>query len=514
MKNLVKILAIVTILGVSCFLYFHKLDSVPPGVYVDEAADGYNAYSILLTGKDEYGYNFPIYFRLMGSYSPSIFIYLAAIFIKLFGLQIVVLRSISAISMLLGTLFFYLILKELKLYKSKLTYFAITLFYAISPWIVFNARLGYETTLGYLVFNIGVYFLVLARRIPKSLILGVIFISISTYVSHNQRFLAPLCLIGYVLMVRKAIFFKENLKVVAVATLIGLFTQIPNLVLITTNAFWIKSAQFGLSNIGRILVYLSPKTLFFENPDIDMQHTLPKISLLFNWMVIPFFIGVYQVLKQTKDFKYKFLILLSVVTLIPSVFSGYFVSNQRVLPFAVPLFAIVGIGMDVVFSRLSLRLRLITVLLLATYSSIVLFSSYFVLFPIERAQGWDYGYDQVAQYIEANPKQSFLFDNRQNPRAYILFLYFMKVAPALYQNEVDSYYRDNYYKAPPPADSYKFQNVEVRGIDWEHDPQKDLVLIGDPLTISDDQAREHNLTKISGIKDTQNNVIFNMFKTK
>lgn len=40
---------------IGAFFRFHQLGKTPVGFYVDEASMGYNAFSILKTGKDEYG---------------------------------------------------------------------------------------------------------------------------------------------------------------------------------------------------------------------------------------------------------------------------------------------------------------------------------------------------------------------------------------------------------------------------------------------------------------------------
>ena len=42
------------ILAAALFLRIYKVGSNPPGLTPDEAALGYNAYSILKTGRDEY----------------------------------------------------------------------------------------------------------------------------------------------------------------------------------------------------------------------------------------------------------------------------------------------------------------------------------------------------------------------------------------------------------------------------------------------------------------------------
>ena len=54
-KKLAVIASIAVITFIGAWLRFAELDSVPPGFYIDEASFGYNAYSILKTGRDEYG---------------------------------------------------------------------------------------------------------------------------------------------------------------------------------------------------------------------------------------------------------------------------------------------------------------------------------------------------------------------------------------------------------------------------------------------------------------------------
>ena len=53
----------------------------------DEAALGYNAYSIIQTGRDEYGQFLPLIFKSFGDYKPGFYVYLTIPFIKIFGLN-------------------------------------------------------------------------------------------------------------------------------------------------------------------------------------------------------------------------------------------------------------------------------------------------------------------------------------------------------------------------------------------------------------------------------------------
>lgn len=234
---------------------------------------------------------------------------------------------------------------------------------------------------------------------------------------------------------------------------------------------------------------------------------------MFNWMVIPYFVGMYLVIKRVKDFRYKYIILYIVVTLLPSIFSSHFVSSQKSLPFIIPLAIILGLGIDEILRHIKVAMRVVVLVFVAAYSILVLYTSYFILFPKERAQGWNYGYDQIAEFIKEKPDKKFLLDNTRNPRAYILLLYHLRYTPVKYHQEVGPFYRNNYYKAPDPATNYRFSNVEVRQLDWEIDPKKDIIIIGDTLTISEQQMREHKLTKVTEFKDPSDNTIFEAYQT-
>ena len=64
------------------FLFFFSLflraiwwSKFPPGFTADEATMGYDAYSLLKTGKDQFGTSWPLAFRSFGDYRPPLHIY-------------------------------------------------------------------------------------------------------------------------------------------------------------------------------------------------------------------------------------------------------------------------------------------------------------------------------------------------------------------------------------------------------------------------------------------------------
>src|SRR3989338_88548 len=78
------------------------LTRYPAGLNADEAALGYNAYSLLLTGKDEHGHSWPVNLESFGDFKPAGYAYLLIPFIKIFGLTEFAVRLPSAIFGILG----------------------------------------------------------------------------------------------------------------------------------------------------------------------------------------------------------------------------------------------------------------------------------------------------------------------------------------------------------------------------------------------------------------------------
>ena len=73
-RDKLKVLFLLIII-LSIFLRFYKIGSYP-ALNADEAALGYNAYSLLKTGMDEHGNRFPIHFQSFNDFKPGFYFYL------------------------------------------------------------------------------------------------------------------------------------------------------------------------------------------------------------------------------------------------------------------------------------------------------------------------------------------------------------------------------------------------------------------------------------------------------
>ena len=91
MPTKVNKLPLIIILLVAFLIRFINLGNTP-ALNPDEAALGYNAYSLIETSKDEHGISWPLHFKSFGDFKPGGYVYLALPFIKVFGLNTTAVR--------------------------------------------------------------------------------------------------------------------------------------------------------------------------------------------------------------------------------------------------------------------------------------------------------------------------------------------------------------------------------------------------------------------------------------
>jgi 4-amino-4-deoxy-L-arabinose transferase-like glycosyltransferase len=123
-------------------LHFVALGDVPLGTYVDESSIGYNAYSILLTGADEHGEPYPLYFKAFGEYKNPLFVYGLVPLLYFFGLSTWTVRLAAALLGLGTAVLTGLIFKEVGLGKRAVR--AGFILAGLTPWLFCLSRVGFE----------------------------------------------------------------------------------------------------------------------------------------------------------------------------------------------------------------------------------------------------------------------------------------------------------------------------------------------------------------------------------
>ena len=143
------------ILLAAIFIRFHDISNTP-ALNPDEAALGYNAYSLILTGKDEHGVSWPLHFKSFGDYKPGGYVYLAIPFVKYLGLTPLAVRLPNLILSILSIFFLYkLVLLLSKNYiLSDLTALVLT----FSPWHIHFSRGAWESSVALSLIVFGTFF--------------------------------------------------------------------------------------------------------------------------------------------------------------------------------------------------------------------------------------------------------------------------------------------------------------------------------------------------------------------
>src|SRR3989344_2718177 len=101
------LLIFLVIFFIAVFLRLFNITNIPPGVNRDEASIGYTAYSLLNTGRDEYGRMFPLSFQSFGDWKLPLYIYTVVPFVSVFGLNELAVRLPSVIVGILSGVFTY-----------------------------------------------------------------------------------------------------------------------------------------------------------------------------------------------------------------------------------------------------------------------------------------------------------------------------------------------------------------------------------------------------------------------
>ncbi len=537
MSKLLTIIILVLIVLFGSYLRLANLGSNPNGLYVDEAATGVNAWSILQIGKDEYGKDFPLAFRFFGSYTPPLYTYLTSQVMRFNGLSVYSIRLTSAISGILLIVVFFLILKSLDGFGFRITLLTATALFAIVPWAIFYSRIGYEVNLAFLLYSLGVLFLALSLRKSLNLIPGLIFLSLSTNAYHSERLLAHLTVILFLIIFKKELLIRENIKIFILGFACYLIILIPQLLIFFTPAntnrgfglfyadavirqahqinflpmFLSAPLAFFREFFSQYFSYFSPRNLFFQG-DSDLQRSIPEASVFYWWMAVFYVVGLFNLVKSIKVKTSKFIVIILMLAPIPAALTGDPFSTQRSLPLLLPLMLVMSLGLDKIL-KWKLIPSLGFIFILSAFSLVYLYRSLAVLLPNERAKEWGYGFSQLSDEIKKRPGEKFLIDASRIKPAYIELAFYLKIPPEELQKSVDLNLKNRYYQDTKWSDHYILDGFETRRINWEEDIYQNEYLVGDELAVSESQAKEHFLEKAFEIRNPSHEIIFQGYKT-
>lgn len=543
-----ELLFILLSIALATITRFYKLGEVPSGLYLDEAAQGYNAFSILKTGKDEFGKSFPIVFRSFTDFKTPVYIYTIVPLIPIFGLTKFAVRFPSFFASILTIPIFFLLIKKISPKKVSQNLASISiLLLAVSPWHILFGRTNFECNLALFLYLTGLYFFYVSLEKPKALILSAIFFAIAIPAYHSQRIVTPLTLLYLFAKNNKTLFSKSHKKIFLISLAIGFILLFPTLKVALTPGFLARAsglniftrvpagysdnqknlAGFFINNkmllltkqfLALYISYFSPRNMFILG-DYGKRSSFPELSTFFIWQFPFYIIGLYLLIKSKKLGEIKNLtLLLLIISPLPAAVTHDPYSTIRALPLVIPQIIVISLGINWLYSKLlfnkfSKLVFLAGSAVLLTYSLLKLQSSVIILNEYYRATDWNYGWEEVANTIKNDLDKNLpiIVDNtRSEPHSQLLF--FLEYTPKNYQKD-NSLNLQEYYTNMKRNKNKIIGNITTRPINWEEDLKKEMYLIGDELAISTQQIQNHNLTLIREIKYPDQSPAFRIVKT-
>ena len=502
------------IILIAIFFRFYRLGMVPPSPSLDEVSIGWNSYSILETGRDEYGTKLPILLRAYDDWRPALYVYLVIPFIKILGLSVTAVRLPSVLLSLITVFATYFLVQELfKNSKNKVNYSLVAAFLlAISPWHIYISRLGHEVNAG-LTFSILAIFFFLKGVHRKKLIFFIssaIFFALSFYSYQSQKIFGPLIILSLGLIYRKQLW--QLKKEVIVAGLVGLLLLIPIIKVSFTPEAMIRfqgtsifvnqpelsqrtaeriARDYQQGNIlGLILdsrrvamglvvlrAYLShfDLTWLLFNSGAE-NHKVPSLGLFYLWELPLLLIGGYQLATGRFSQKSKLLIFswLFIAPLSASITTDapHAMRTFNVLPIPQILTAI---GMMTIMKRIKLKPWLIALVIIFLFFSLCyLYHNYFVNFPYEQSDSFQYPLAQAIKYvlpIEDQYQKIVISNQNHGYQSYMFYLFFSQYGPKLYLNQGGTI-SGGYNK------THQFGKYEFRPIEWGREIKEGVLYMG------------------------------------
>jgi 4-amino-4-deoxy-L-arabinose transferase-like glycosyltransferase len=245
-----KKLILIIILFLALFLRFYKLGSYP-ALNADEAAIGYNAYSLIETGKDEHGNPWPIHFQSFNDYKPGLYFYIVLPFVKFFGLNEWSVRIPNAAIGVFTVYLIYLLVdkllpnKKFSVFSSKISVGGVAAFMlAISPWHIHFSRGGWEVNVATFFMVLGLWLFLKGLSNPKYYTLCALSFVLSLYTYHAARIVVPFLGLGLIVIYLDEI--KKKWKYFLLAGIIGLILAFPLIKDISRAEIRSRAAGVGL----------------------------------------------------------------------------------------------------------------------------------------------------------------------------------------------------------------------------------------------------------------------------
>ncbi len=541
-KTPLQLLFVILILG--SIVRLVGLGSVPRGFTPDEASQAYTAYSLLLTGKDEWATTYPLSsFKSFLDYKSPLQTYLMVPSIALFGLNEFSARLPSAIFGILAIASAYFLTNVI--FKSTKTFnmgHLSALVLAFSPWAIQFSRMALEANLAVFLFLTGLAFFIASENKPKYLFFSAFFFSTALYSYHAAKLFIPLFVLGLAFIYKKSLL--KNVGITLSALLLAVVISFPLIVnlfgtdsrrggeLLITNLSGDQEKQidnnYFYSDLYKVspplsklfhnkltfvanqftnnyLSYFSPHFWFLEGGREITYSVIPGRGLLLLFY-LPFVIyGAYCLWQSGIGRKTKLVLLLWLVLApLPAALTkeGYRPNRAISFMFFWELIAVFGIW-NFLYQKPMLLLKTAVVGTIASLSLIFYFEDYFFSSFVKFPEAMSYGWRQVISFTKDQSKNYNEIQIEQGGQPQSMVAFYEKVAPQAFQKStVDWQNKINTNKDTRYLDQlgdYSLQKYRFKRLNWPEDINSKTLFVARQLAVLPQERRTlHKVTTPQG----------------
>ncbi len=386
------------------------LENIPGFMTNDEIAVSYNAYSLARTGKDEYGYQWPVVFKSNDDYKAPGYMYVLAPLTLFMPNNKTTARIPSAVAGSLTVLVAGLLFFELtgNFWLATLGSWLL----AITPWHIALSRMTLEANLGLFLLTLGLWLWLRKREMLSAIILAA-----AAYSYHTEKVLIPL-LMGTIQWKKWQKYWKfwSLFLLLMLPGLVNYISQMTSTAPAQAKWFW-SDSQFQTllngpgMNVGlKIMLlmrtfiekygsYLNPGFLFVNGLSLFQNNSFIQAGLLLLPELVLLIIGVVKIKKYIKkDYQNWVVWWLILLPVVPALTMDN-PNLNRSLVAVVPLSLIAAMGLYWIMTEV--KSKWIRGLTVGTITASFIFWGilYYGVYRVESKENIQWGYEQIGRAI-------------------------------------------------------------------------------------------------------------------
>lgn len=507
------ILFLALILIFFLFTRLFKITEIPPSLYWDEASIGYNAYSLLKTGSDEWGEFLPLHFRAFGEFKLPVYIYAVVFFESIFGLNELAVR-LPAVFFSLGAVILTYLLAT-KISGSKLLGLYSALILSTTPWFFIFSRTGYEATAGLFLYLLGSYLFFLGIQKNWLLVLSFLSFILTLYSYNSFRIITPLTLIFLIIFLVKNWRFNMKKLVIMLFICLGMFAvcSIPILRLIINDNGAARLSAVGIFSQAQTkqqlvtdftlnyIAHFNPDFLLL-NGDLNLRSGMPRYGVIY-WIQLPLILlGIFYIVWKRKLINYfvLFVILISPIPAAITIESPHSLRSISAIPFVAILCAY-GIALILEWVKNAKWMHVVFVAAFIAYFSVYFYN--FINFYPQTSSSWQHEYKKIfLEYGNTFGDYDSVLISDKLAQPYIFSLFYLKTDPKEFVTK----------KELNPINEWGFSAVSKYGNLIFDNINMQTIPEGKSLIFAYKDERINNLVEKGTINNTEGESLFYVYE--